>query len=566
VQGLLVVSNGSAISNLNSSNVVGTVGTAQSVTNASQPNITSVGTLTGLNVQGLLVVSNGSAISNLNSSNVVGTVGTAQSVTNASQPNITSVGTLTGLNVQGLLVVSNGSAISNLNSSNLVGTISVGNLPPSGATAGTYGSSANVSQMTIDQYGRVTAASNVAIVSSQWIGTSGSPIYYLNYVGIGTSTPSANLQVTGNLFVTNAITTNNIFFQNSILSTNLPTVGGVVGGYGSGSNVPQLTVDQYGRIATIANVAITSSQWTSVASNIAFANAVMIGSLSDVPNNSNLYVVGLATFGAMAGNGFGISNLNSSNLSGLVSNSVLPTTGVTPGVYGNGAAIGQFTVDQYGRINTASNVVISSVNTAALVGTISLSNLPTSGVTAGPYGSSSNIPQISIDQYGRITSASNITLTNVFSNISISNAIITNANITTANILTLNSSLLATLGNLVVPVQANIVSANIFTMNVSNANVQNITISSGNVQTLYFGSAYGNLYGNIFGSNLISALNISVANSVTAQNIIANQTLFGNAMTVNTASSNTLLANSITSANLFGNYLSVTSNTNSNIL
>ena len=82
-------------------------------------------TLSNLNASGLAfgVVNSsliyGNLISNVNSSNIVGTVGTAQSVTLASQPNITSVGTLTNLTVSGLLVASNGSGISNLNSSNL---------------------------------------------------------------------------------------------------------------------------------------------------------------------------------------------------------------------------------------------------------------------------------------------------------------------------------------------------------------------------------------------------------------------------------------------------------------
>ena len=102
-----VSANGSGLSSLNSSNLVGNVANANValvVSQSSQPNITSVGTLTGLAIQGLLVASNGSAISNVNGSNV-STVPTSLSVITASQPNITSVGTLTGLNIQGLLIV-----------------------------------------------------------------------------------------------------------------------------------------------------------------------------------------------------------------------------------------------------------------------------------------------------------------------------------------------------------------------------------------------------------------------------------------------------------------------------
>ncbi len=548
VQGLAIISNGSAISNLNSANLVGTVGTAQSVTNPSQPNITSVGTLTGLTVSGLFVA-NGSAISNLNSANIVGTVGTAQSVTNPSQPNITSVGTLTGLNVQGLFVASNGSAISNLNSSNLVGTIPIGLFPTSGATAGTYGSGANVAQVTVDTYGRVTSASNVAIVSSQWSGAIGSPIYYLNQVGIGTSTPSANLHVSGNLYVTNAITTNNLFFNNSILDTNLPVLTGFTGVYGSSSNIPQLTVDQYGRVSTVTNVAIVSSQWTSNAANVTYGNGVSIGTLSNPPSGSNLYVLGLATMSNIAGNGYGIYSLNSANLIGPISNSSLIPTGVTAGVYGNGAAISQFTVDQYGRINSASNVVISSVNTTALVGTISVGNLPASGVNAGTYGSSANISQVTVDQYGRVTTASNVALPTVYPVMNV-----TSANVTTANVTTLNTSTLATLGNLVVPNQANVYSANVTTLNIATTNTQILFSNSANILTLNSGSVSGTFYGNLLGSNLISALNIVASNSVSAQNI-AFGSLYGNVI----SSLNIVSTNAVTTTNVLANTLTVIS-------
>lgn len=47
--------------------------------------------------------------------------------------------------------------------------------------------------------------------SSQWTGTATNPIYYVPFVGIGsTLTPTANLMVTGNVFVSNAIQTTNI--------------------------------------------------------------------------------------------------------------------------------------------------------------------------------------------------------------------------------------------------------------------------------------------------------------------------------------------------------------------
>ena len=46
--------------------------------------------------------------------------------------------------------------------------------------------------------------------STQWAGTAGSPIYYIQNVGIGTNNPTANLSVAGNLYVSNSITTTNL--------------------------------------------------------------------------------------------------------------------------------------------------------------------------------------------------------------------------------------------------------------------------------------------------------------------------------------------------------------------
>jgi hypothetical protein len=103
-----------------------TTGSAATVTTAAQPNITSVGTLTGLGVNGTITganitantgvfTGNGSGISAINGSNITtgtvaaarvatlnqNTTGSAATVTTAAQPNITSVGTLTALTISG---------------------------------------------------------------------------------------------------------------------------------------------------------------------------------------------------------------------------------------------------------------------------------------------------------------------------------------------------------------------------------------------------------------------------------------------------------------------------------
>jgi hypothetical protein len=142
--------------------------TAGTVTTAAQPNITSVGTLTGLLVNGNLSAANitvsagtitsnlfsgnGASLTNLNGANVTGTVAnatnatTAGTVTTAAQPNITSVGTLTSLGVNGTVTAvaftantgvftGNGAALTTLNASNISsGTLAQARLANSSLT------------------------------------------------------------------------------------------------------------------------------------------------------------------------------------------------------------------------------------------------------------------------------------------------------------------------------------------------------------------------------------------------------------------------------------------------
>ena len=226
----------------------------------------------------------------------------------------------------------------------------------------------------------VTIASNV-------LSTTGD-IYASNGTFTGTLTVTGNIvgpvNLT-NLYVANSVTTTNVFFQNRILSTNLPVFNTAQGTWGSSANVSQVTVDQYGRVSTAANVAITSSQWTSVAGNVAFQNGVSIGTLSAPPTGSNLLVLGTATISNINSNGSGLSSLNAANLSGpatltnlYVANSVTTTNvtaGGTLGVTGamtSNVANTTFFYDTFTipYINTqvlnAASIVFTSANLATL--------------------------------------------------------------------------------------------------------------------------------------------------------------------------------------------------------
>lgn len=100
----------------------------------------------------------------------------------------------------------------------------------------------------------------------------------------------------------------------------------------------------------------------------------------------------------------------------------LAETGVLAGSYGSSGQVPVMTVDKFGRLTnvtlvpvniggTVKSVTITSLtlnvtgSPITTTGTISI-NLQESGVAAGTYGSGTNIPVITVDAFGRVTSAS----------------------------------------------------------------------------------------------------------------------------------------------------------------
>ena len=132
-----IAGNGAALYSLTGSNVTGNVARsdlALVVSQASQPNITSVGVLSSLVVGGILnsnlFTGNASGLANITGSNVTGNVARsdlALVVSQASQPNITSVGVLSSLVVGGILnsnlFTGNASGLANITGSNVTGNV-----------------------------------------------------------------------------------------------------------------------------------------------------------------------------------------------------------------------------------------------------------------------------------------------------------------------------------------------------------------------------------------------------------------------------------------------------------
>jgi hypothetical protein len=319
------IGSGNNLSNIQGANVSGQVGNALvsgTVYTAAQPNITSVGTLTSLNVNGTLTAvaftantgvftGNGNGLSSIVGANVTGQVANALvagTVTTAAQPNITSVGTLTSLNVNGTLTAvaftantgvftGNGNGLSSIVGANVTGQ--VGN----------------------------------ALVSGT-VYTAAQP----NITSVGTLT---SLVVTGNITAGNAnlgnLTTSNYFA--GVLTT---------------AAQPNIT-----SVGTLGNLTVTSniSAGNILTNNLLYANGVAWSFGSGTPGGSNTYIQfnDGSTFGGNAGLIFNKSTTT------LTANNFVATTTANLGAAGNVKITGGSS-GQYLKTDGAGNLSWSSVS------------------------------------------------------------------------------------------------------------------------------------------------------------------------------------------------------------
>ena len=523
----LVVTSTTQVANLNAATAgsAGTATTAGTVTTNAQPNITSVGTLTSLDVTGNVVAGNVYANSGTIGANLL-----AGTLTTAAQPNITSVGTLGNLNV--------------------TNTVDAGNVVTNAITGKTTG-------VTITATG---TNQNITLVP-----TGTGTVNVGNFVISNVATP-VNPQDAANKQYVDEVAQGLVVKAACQAATYEPlatSTGGTITYNNGTSGVGATLTVAGGTFATIDGVTLANGSRVLVKNEAAPANngiyvrtsTTVLTRTSDFDNTPSGEIAGAFTFiqgGTINGDTgwvcttdnpvtMGTTAINFSQFSGAGSYTAgtgltltgtvfsITNTAVTAGSYGSGDSVATFTVNAQGQLTAAANTAITA-NAANLSGSTLASGITTSSLT-------------SVGTLGNLAVTGNITSGNVY-----------------ANSGTIGASLLT--GTLTTNAQPNVTSLGTLTsLGVSgNITAANITANSG----VFTGNGAGltNIAGaNVTGTvaNATFATSSGTAGTVTTNaqpNITSVGTLTSLAVTGNVSSGNiSATSANLTTANVTGNVI-----------
>ncbi len=314
------------------------------LTTAAQPNVTSLGTLTGLGVNGTVTAvnitantgvftGNASGLSEINASNLSsGTVPTARlsgsypiaaaTVTTAAQPNITSVGTLTTLAVSGTTGItstdSTGAASTTKIISAVNGTRDLALIPRAGP--GSYNTLTTEDDALIT-FGNSSAQGNANLTIAPW-------------ASANTGIRIQSVSNTATIFL-NATNTN--------VSSALNVTGNVSAGNVSGTLLT-------GTLATAAQPNVTS-----------------VGTLTSLGVNGTVTAVAFtANTGVFTGNGSGLSAITGANVTGTVSSATTAGT-VTTAAQPNITSVGTLSSLSVSGALTTTNITTGANTTAGTI-------------------------------------------------------------------------------------------------------------------------------------------------------------------------------------------------------
>jgi hypothetical protein len=290
----------------NAANIAGTV------TVNAQPNITSVGTLTSLNVSGNITAGNfvGNFVGDISNANYANFAG---AVVNSAQPNITSVGTLTSLNVSGIVTANsfiggirtnsqpNITSVGTLTGLAVTGTANLGNVANVKITGGTNGyvlstdGTGNLSWTAQSNGGgnAIPGGSNTQVQFNSNGSFAGSTSFIWNET-------NKQLGITGSTVVTGNLTSNNSI-SNNVIANSVTVNGNITAGNINAGNLLSanfisgtLTTNSQQNINYLGNIG-----WLNVNTSVPNANGNITfnGSLNGTGLGSNISITGNVTAG-----------------------------------------------------------------------------------------------------------------------------------------------------------------------------------------------------------------------------------------------------------------------------
>ena len=465
-------------------NLVGQADRATTVTSAAQPNITSLGTLTLLNVQG------NASIGNVSATYIQGAVITA------SQPNITSVGNLTALKVDGNANIGNITAV--LVSANTVG-IHTGNVLGNVIGLLTGNVTGNVSgNVTGNVSGNISGNSVLAnYISGNISGNISVPgnDYQLVFRDGGianTHTGATYNRTTGLMSITGNVSGGNLTSTGIIFATSSANVASVIsrGTVTADGNVSGANLVTNGLLSVTGNASI---------GNITAVNKITGNTVSIQGNveGANLVASGLITINGTSAESLkssGGANISGTTMQGgnVVTSNVNVTTKLTTLELVATGNLQGANLSTGGLLQVTGNATTGNLNTGIIIATGSI------GGTLASINIGGGIISIGTANVGNvITSNANITGTaNVGSLSTPGNINVTQQIFATGNINASTAWVNAQNANL-----GNLNSTGNFTTTVGNINATSGWLNAPNANiTTVTGNLTGNVSGNISGA------------------------------------------------------------------
>ena len=359
--------------------------------------------------------------------NISGIAATANAVTDAAQPNITSVGTLTALSVSGNAVAAN------FNTAGLVsatGNIVGGNVSTAGliTATGNVTATANVTGGNLVTGGRVVATGNI---------TSSGNIAGGNV--IATTLVSAGGNVTGGNITTGGLitATGNITATANIAGGNLITAGLITatGEITSTANVTGNNLITSGSGGNITGANVVSATSFTAAGNITGGNFITGGLISATGNVTGNYFLGNGA--CLTGVITSVANINNGNTNVRIDSAggnIQANVGGTANVF-TVTTTGFFVTGVASASGTITGGNLATAGTASATGNVTGGNVITGGlVTAtGNITATANVAGGNITTGGLITATGNVTST---ANVAGGNIVATNGIV--GNTLTVN--------------------------------------------------------------------------------------------------------------------------------